>query len=147
MTVYTIGFTQKTAEQFFTLLRKNHVELLIDVRLNNKSQLAGFTKGPDLAFFLREICNAEYLHCDEFAPSKDLLSSYQKKLISWDEYERRFDLIMEKRGTYLQFLSKYNKFARICLLCSEPTAAHCHRRLVAEKIQYAFPNEVEVIHL
>lgn len=147
MTVYTIGFTQKTAEQFFTLLRENRVELLIDVRLNNKSQLAGFTKDCDLSFFLRELCSAKYLHCAEFAPSKELLSSYQKKAITWDDYERMYDEILEKRRDYQQFLSRFSNYNRVCLLCSEPTAYRCHRRLLAEKIKSTFPEEVEVVHL
>lgn len=147
MIVYTIGFTKKTAEQFFTTLRKNRVELLVDVRLNNKSQLAGFTKDCDVSFFLREICNADYIHCSEFAPSKELLSAYQKKEISWDDYERMYNEILEKRGNYHQFLSRFSKYDRICLLCSEPTAYKCHRRLLAEKVQNTFPKEVEVIHL
>ncbi len=147
MTIYTIGFTQKSAEQFFEILKSNRVELLIDIRLNNKSQLAGFTKGNDLAYFLREICSADYVHCQEFAPTKELLSSYQKNLIKWEEYKLQFDQIMESRKKHLGFLSRFSNYSKICLLCSEVTPEHCHRRLVAEKIQAAFPNEVEVIHL
>ena len=98
MTVYTIGFTKKTAEQFFELLKTSGTELLVDVRLNNRSQLAGFTKDGDIQYFLRQICGAEYVHCDEFAPSKELLSRYQKKEITWEEYEKIFDSIMDRRG-------------------------------------------------
>ena len=147
MIIYTIGFTQKTAEQFFEMIKENRIELLIDVRLNNKSQLAGFSKGTDLAYFLREICGTKYIHCDEYAPTKELLSNYQKKTISWDEYVTQFDDIMERRSTYKQFISRFSAFEKVCLLCSEATAAQCHRRLVAEKIQSCLPNEVEVIHL
>ena len=147
MIIYTIGFTQKTAEQFFELVKANNIELMIDVRLNNKSQLAGFSKGNDLAYFLREICKADYIHCNEFAPTKELLSGYQKKLISWNEYERQFDEIMEKRGAYKKFLSRFAEYNKVCLLCSEVTAEHCHRRLVAEKVQTSSPKNVEVIHL
>ena len=147
MTIFTIGFTQKSAEQFFELIKTNKVELLIDVRLNNKSQLAGFSKGTDLAYFLKEICGSKYIHCDEFAPTKELLSDYQKGIVSWEEYEKIFDTIMEKRGAYKRFLSRFKDFNRVCLLCSEPTAEKCHRRLVAEKIQVCFPNLVEVVHL
>ena len=147
MIIYTIGFTQKSAEQFFELVKANNIELMIDVRLNNKSQLAGFSKGNDLSYFLREICKADYIHCDEFAPTKELLSDYQKELISWDEYERRFEEIMEKRGAYKKFLSRFAEYNKVCLLCSEVTAEHCHRRLVAEKVQTSSPKNVEVIHL
>jgi len=147
MKIYTIGFTQKSAEQFFELIKKNKIELLIDVRLNNKSQLAGFTKGTDLAYFLKEICGTKYVHCDEFAPSKELLSGYQKGDVSWDEYEKQFDTIMEKRGAYKKFLARFQDFDKVCLLCSESTPEQCHRRLVAEKVLSTAPDKVEVIHL
>ncbi len=147
MTIYTIGFTQKSAEQFFELIKKNQVELLVDVRLNNKSQLAGFSKGTDLAYFLKEICGTKYIHCDEFAPTKELLSNYQKGSVSWNEYEEVFDTIMEKRGAYKKFLTRFKDYNKVCLLCSEPTAEKCHRRLVAEKIQAFSPDQVEVVHL
>ncbi len=147
MTIYTIGFTQKSAEQFFELIKKNQVELLVDVRLNNKSQLAGFSKGTDLAYFLKEICGTKYIHCDEFAPTKELLSNYQKGIVSWEDYEAIFDEIMEKRGSYNKFLSRFKDFERVCLLCSEPTPEKCHRRLLAEKIQSFSSIQIEVIHL
>ena len=129
------------------LIKKNQIELLIDVRLNNKSQLAGFSKGTDLAYFLKEICGTKYIHCDEFAPTKELLSDYQKGNISWEEYETVFDNIMEKRGAYRKFQERFAQFDNVCLLCSEPTPEHCHRRLVAEKIQSLAPEQIEVIHL
>lgn len=147
MKIYTIGFTQKSAEQFFELIKSNGIELLVDIRLNNKSQLAGFTKGTDLSYFLREICGTKYVHCDEFAPTKELLSGYQKGTVSWAEYETVFDQIMEKRGAYKKFLQRFQPFDKVCLLCSEPTPEHCHRRLVAEKIQSSSPENVEVVHL
>lgn len=147
MTIYTIGFTQKSAEQFFESIKRNGIELLIDVRLNNKSQLAGFSKGSDLAYFLEQICRTKYVHCDEYAPSKELLSAYQKGAVTWEEYEKQFDAIMEKRGAYKKFFPRFQAFERVCLLCSEPTAEHCHRRLVAEKVLSAEPDKIEVIHI
>ena len=146
MTIYTIGFTKKTAEVFFEILKANKIELLIDIRLNNRSQLAGFTKGKDLQYFLREICNAEYLYCEEYAPTKALLSSYQSGKTLWTEYETDFDSLLESRGDYKVFTKKYSKFSRICLLCSEPTPEQCHRRLVAEKIKQVNP-DIGIIHL
>ena len=146
MILYTIGFTQKSAEQFFELIKKNKIELLVDVRLNNKSQLAGFTKGNDLCYFLKELCNTSYIHCTEYSPTKELLSDYQKGIISWKEYEDSFDAILEIRGDYSKFWEKFHKYDRICLLCSEPTADHCHRRLVAEKIR-SENDEVQIIHI
>lgn len=147
MKIYTIGFTKKSAEQFFELIKQNQITLLVDVRLNNKSQLAGFSKGTDLAYFLSEICATRYIHCDELAPTKELLSEYQKGYVSWEEYERRFEEIMEQRGAYKAFLSRFSKYERVCLLCSEEKADHCHRRLVAEKIHSCSPDQVEIIHL
>ena len=147
MKIFTIGFTQKTAEQFFERIKQNGIELLVDVRLNNRSQLAGFSKGPDLAYFLREISQTKYIHCEEYAPTKGLLSDYQKGIISWEEYELRFNAIMEERGVCKSFLTRFAAFERVCLLCSEPTAEHCHRRLVAEKIAACSPEQVEIVHI
>ncbi len=147
MVIYTIGFTKKKAEQFFEPLKKNGVQLLVDVRLNNKSQLAGFTKDGDIQYFLEKICGIKYIHCDEFAPSKELLKNYQDGKTSWEEYETVFDGIMEKRGVCAKFLSRFSEYDKVCLLCSEPTPEKCHRRLVAEKIQASAPDLVEVVHL
>lgn len=147
MIIYTIGFTKKTAELFFKPLKENGIEILIDVRLSNKSQLAGFTKAGDIEFFLENICNCRYIHCDEFAPSKDLLKDYQAGKVSWDEYVNAFNNIMDKRGVCKRFYEKFSKFEKVCLLCSEATPEHCHRRLVAERVQAANPKNVQVIHL
>lgn len=147
MIIYTIGFTQKSAEQFFKLIKANGVELLIDVRLNNSSQLAGFSKGSDLKYFLREICAAGYIHCREYAPTKELLSGYQKKTISWEEYTKQFDEILNSREACKRFPDRFSDFNKVCLLCSEPNADRCHRRLVAEKVQSYAKDEVEVIHI
>lgn len=146
MIIYTIGFTQKSAEQFFEAIKMNKIEILVDVRLNNKSQLAGFTKGSDLSYFLKEICRTEYIHCVEFAPTKELLADYQKKNITWAQYEKQFDMILELRGDYEKFCSRFINYDRVCLLCSEPDAEHCHRRLVAEKIQ-STDSLVSIVHI
>ena len=87
MLIYTMGFTKKTAEQFFEKIKKNNIDIVIDVRLNNQSQLAGFTKGKDLVYFLKELCNCEYKHEIKFAPTKEILASYKKGDIDWGEYE------------------------------------------------------------
>ena len=147
MTIYTMGFTKKSAESFFEAIRSNGIRLLIDVRLNNKSQLAGFTKGSDLEYFLRTICETEYIHCEEYAPTKELLSGYQKKEVSWDEYTKVYHEIMERRGAYKKFLERFEKYERVCLLCSEPTPEQCHRRLFAEMVKKENDTEVEIIHI
>ena len=144
MEIATIGFTQSSAEHFFERLRAAGVRRLIDVRLHNVSQLAGFAKRDDLAYFLRTICDADYLHEPRLAPSEELLSSYRGKEIEWSEYERRFlDLISERR---VHVELKKDLFARSVLLCSEASAEHCHRRLVAEYLQARWGN-LQITHL
>jgi uncharacterized protein (DUF488 family) len=134
MTLYTIGFTKKTAEEFFSLLRKNSMDLVLDIRLNNKSQLAGFSKGEDLAYFLHEICQCHYEHCIEFAPTKEILDEYKNKKITWLQYEKLYISLMNERKDYLNFASRYMNYSNICFLCSELTADKCHRRLITELI-------------
>lgn len=134
MRLYTIGFTKKNACEFFGLIKKNNIEILLDIRLNNKSQLAGFTKGTDIAYFLAEICGCRYQHCLEFAPTKDILEGYKKGNISWDEYVEQYTALIFKRGDYKNFKDKYSDYKNVCLLCSEVTATYCHRRLAAEII-------------
>lgn len=132
MTIYTMGFTQKCAEQFFSLIEKSGAELLIDIRLNNQSQLAGFTKGKDLKYFLMKICRCEYVHDVMCAPTKEILQDYKKNVISWDEYEVLYNGLIDKRNIKSIFEKKYSKYSKVILLCSEPTPENCHRRLLAE---------------
>ncbi len=147
MRIDTIGFTQKTAEQFFELLASNGVNLLIDIRLNNKSQLAGFAKQPDLEYFLNKIGGIDYVHDPLLAPTEQLLKAYRGKEISWDQYEAVFDEIMQERDIDHYIRDTYEKVAdcAVCLLCSEPTAEKCHRRLIAERLSKLFSSEI--IHL
>ena len=146
MKLFTIGFTQKNAKQFFELLKANQIELLIDVRLNNKSQLAGFTKGNDLEYLLAEICDCQYKHCLEYAPTKEILDGYKKGNITWEKYVELYLALMIKRGDYKNFHEKYEAYSNICLLCSEPTATQCHRRLAAEMIAKGNP-DISIKHI
>lgn len=146
MKLYTIGFTKKTAKHFFGLIKGNNIQILLDIRLNNNSQLAGFTKGDDLRYFLSEICQCKYLHYVEYAPTKDILTGYKKKDISWHEYEKQYASLMEKRGNHTRFSNEFSDYDTICLLCSEPEPDHCHRRLIAEMIQSANP-DIDLIHI
>jgi len=142
--LFTIGFTKKNAETFFGKLTKSGVEKLIDIRLNNVSQLAGFTKKDDLIYFLKKICNCDYAHKPLLAPTKEILGAYKKKEITWPEYEKRFkDLLIARKAHTLLSSSELHM---ACLLCSEPTPDKCHRRLVAEFFNNFF-KEIEVIHL
>lgn len=134
MTIYTIGFTQKTAEQFFRLIKDNSINIVLDIRLNNKSQLSGFTKGDDLQYFLSKICQCEYKHCLEYAPTKNILDDYRKKHVTWDEYVKLYTALINERAHYHDFVHEFFKYDNICFLCSEPTSEHCHRRLLAKMI-------------
>ena len=145
MEVYTIGFTKKTAAEFFDALRAAGVRRLIDVRLNNSSQLAGFTKRVDLPYFLREICRAEYRHEPLLAPTKEILGAYKQRQGSWPEYERRFLALMAERAVE-QRISRDLFTAPSALLCSEPTADHCHRRLVLDYLQERW-GDLAAVHL
>jgi uncharacterized protein (DUF488 family) len=145
MHVFTIGFTKKSAEQFFEMLRKHGIKRLIDVRLNNVSQLAGFSKREDLAYFLKKICDAEYIHEPLLAPTQDILDAFKKERGDWSTYEKAFLSLMAAR----MIESKIDPAlfdVPTTLLCSEPTAEHCHRRLVVEYLQENW-NNLEIKHL
>lgn len=144
MKIFTIGFTKKSAEQFFNRLKQPGLVRLVDARLNNVSQLAGFTKKNDLKFFLREICKIDYVHLPELAPTQDILDTYKKNDGDWDTYERRFLSLMAARR--IEDKLDKNVIDGGCLLCSEATPEHCHRRLVAEYLRDKWGN-VEIVHL
>ena len=145
MEVYSIGFTKKTAEQFFGLLNRAGIRCLLDVRLSNVSQLAGFTKRDDLAFFAREICRAEYRHEPLLAPTQDMLDALKKHKGSWADYEADFLRLIADRQIERN-LDRSIFAAPTALLCSEPTAEHCHRRLVLEYLRDKW-GDLEIRHL
>ena len=142
--IFTIGFTSKTASQFFNLLRVNGVEKIIDTRINNVSQLAGFAKGNDLAFFAKEIGNMGYEHKVDFAPTKDLLSDYRDKKISWENYEVEYLNLLDRRKIIQKI--KVDDLHHSCLLCSEHTPEKCHRRLLAEYLKN-IRKDIDIVHL
>jgi len=145
MEIYTIGFAKKSAEAFFGALRKAGIKRLIDIRLNNTSQLAGFTKRDDLRFFLKEICGADYVHEPLLAPTPEILNLYKRKKISWQEYEERFLELMGQRKIEEKIdQSLFN--GPTMLLCSEAKADRCHRRLVLEYLQRVGVN-FQITHL
>ena len=145
MEVYTIGFTKKSAGQFFGALRQAGIQRLVDVRLNNSSQLAGFSKREDLPFFLQELCGAEYVHEPLLAPEQELLDDYKKRKGNWADYERRFLELMAGRDIEHR-LDPRSFMVPSVLLCSEPTAERCHRRLVAEYLREKW-GTMDVVHL
>lgn len=144
MKLFTIGFTKTTAENFFNRLTDAGVRHLIDVRLNNVSQLAGFAKKDDLRFFVRRICNANYSHMPILAPTQKLLESYKKQGGNWLDYESAFLELMTKRQ--IESTLNQSDFDYSCLLCSEDTPQRCHRRLVAEYLKQHW-KEVDIEHL
>jgi uncharacterized protein (DUF488 family) len=144
--IYTIGFTKKTAAEFFGALRKSRIEQLLDVRLNNISQLAGFTKRDDLSFFVQELCHGIYHHEPLLAPTQPILDSYKKKLGTWAEYEESFLRLMADRQIEERLDPGLFAPRRTVLLCSEPTADRCHRRLVVEYLDKTWGN-VRAVHL
>lgn len=144
MRLFTIGFTKKSARRFFELLRSSGARRIVDVRLNNVSQLAGFAKKDDLAYFAKEVCGMDYLHLPALAPTKEMLDRYKKDGGDWQDYERQFlDLMRERRIE--EKISK-EAVADGCLLCSEDKPHHCHRRLVAEYLKEHWGN-VDIVHL
>lgn len=145
MEIYTIGFTQTTAERFFDRLKAARVERLLDVRLNNSSQLAAFAKAQDLPYFLRELVGASYEHEPRLAPTQELLDEFKKRRGAWADYERRFMALMADRRIET-VLSRSHFETRTALLCSEATAEHCHRRLVCEYLAERW-GDVSAVHL
>lgn len=144
MQVFTIGFTQKNAERFFGLLVEAGVKRVIDTRLNNRSQLAGFSKAEDLPYFLRTIGGIAYRHAPEMAPTQDMLDRYKKLKGSWAAYETEFRRLLVARD--LASVVSRQELDGACLLCSEHEPERCHRRLVAEYLQEHF-GDVEIVHL
>ncbi len=143
MKIFTIGFTKKTARDFFTRLKSSGVKSLIDIRLNNSSQLAGFAKRDDLQFFLETICNIPYHHIPDLAPTKEILDQFKKNKGSWEEYENAFLQLLANR--HVEDIDK-DLVDGACLLCSEDKPNRCHRRLVAEYLSSKWGN-VEIAHL
>ncbi len=145
MKLYTVGFTKKSAEKFFTLLEQNSVNCLVDIRLHPNGQLAGFTKRDDLAYFLSRLANCSYIHLGSLAPTDDIFSDYRKDH-DWNRYVQRFEALMNEREIPQTLDRALFETKNCCLLCSEAMPDQCHRRLVAERLARHWP-EVEVIHL
>ncbi len=143
MKLFTIGFTKSTAERFFTRLSKANVRKLVDVRLNNVSQLAGFAKRDDLKYLTKAICHIDYQHIPALAPTQDILDQYKKDGGAWEAYAQKFlDLMMRRQ---IENLSRSDLDGG-CLLCSEDKPHHCHRRLVAEYLRDKW-GDVQIEHL
>lgn len=145
MKIYTIGFTQKTAQQFFEILSKHNVQCLVDIRLHPDGQLAGFTKKDDLRYFLDRLIGCDYRHMPRLAPEDGFLKAYRSDH-DWAKYEKAFNALMDARGIPETLEKTLFEEKTCCLLCSEPTPEHCHRRLVAERLASEWKN-IAIIHL
>ena len=143
--VSTIGFTKTTAEGFFERLLRSGVKRVVDVRPHNTSQLAGFAKSDDLAYFLKKIGGIEYVHQPLLAPTDAMLKAYKKEKGDWDAYEARFMTLMAERQ--IENRLGPEMLDGSCLLCSEPTPHHCHRRLVCEYLNDKWNGALSVRHL
>lgn len=143
--VFTIGFTEKSAERFFSLLQNSSTKTLIDVRLNKTSQLSGFAKRDDLRYFLKEICNIAYLDLPDLAPEAQMLKEYRNKLINWERYALLYTELMARRAVERR-LDRF-LLTDACLLCSEHKPHHCHRRLALEYLNGCWDQSLEVHHL
>ena len=142
--IFTLGYVGKNAGEFFTILKQAGIGKVIDVRLYNTSQLAGFTKRQDIKYFLQAIVGAEYIHLPIMAPTKQLLNDYKKGLINWQQYEKQFKSIIAQRQIEKHLIPQNMDMS--CFLCSEAKADNCHRRLVAEYLAEHWQN-VSIHHL
>jgi uncharacterized protein (DUF488 family) len=144
-TAFSIGFTEKSAEKFFSLLRTSGASRLIDVRLNNTSQLAGFTKKDDLRFFVKELCNIEYVEIGDLAPEPGPLKDYKNKVIDWPRYEAIYLDLLARRSVEKKL--DRNLLNGACLLCSEHKPHQCHRRLALEYLRQQWDDRLNIKHL
>jgi len=145
MIIYTIGFAKKSAEEFFGTLKRAGIKRLIDIRLNNTSQLAGFSKRQDLPFFLKEILGADYVYKPELSPTQEMIDDWKKNKGAWEHFEGKFIPLIAERKIEKELDKKLFQVPAV-LLCSEPEPTHCHRRLVAEYLKSHWKG-VEIVHL
>jgi len=144
MRIYTIGFTQKSAEEFFRRIRMHRIKRIVDIRIHPDGQLSGFARKDDLPFFLNELADGcGYLYMPNLAPTKEILKSYRENN-DWDIYVKRFEALMDQRN--IPAALQPNDFDEACFLCSEDKPDQCHRRLVAERLAKNW-NNVEIIHI
>ncbi|HBT77030.1 MAG TPA: hypothetical protein DEB39_08915 [Planctomycetaceae bacterium] len=142
--LFTIGFTQKSAEEFFTLLIDARVNKVIDIRLNNMSQLAGFAKREDLRYFLKSIAGIDYVHLPQFAPTQEMLDRLKKKEGDWSDFRDTFQRLIRDRQ--IEKTVSPLELDGGCLLCSEVKPDECHRKLVADYLNEVW-GDIDIVHL
>jgi len=142
--VFTVGYAGKSAQAFFELLQEAGVHRVIDVRLYNTSQLAGYIKRDDLAYFVRAIVGGDYIHLPQLAPTKQILNDFKQGVIDWGQYEAAFNELIAARR--IETLVACEQIANACFLCTEAKSIHCHRRLVVEYLAKHWPG-IDIVHL
>lgn len=142
--LYTIGTTKKSLKQFIKLLQQNKIETLIDTRLHNTSQLAGFSKKDDLSFILG-LVKIKYSHNLSLAPSQEFLRPFKHKQLSWEQYENFYIDLIKNRHVEKQ-INNIVGTGHNCILCSEDSPSHCHRRLLAQYLK-EFDASIQIVHL
>lgn len=145
MKIYTIGFTKKSAEEFFTLIKKSGVKRVIDVRRNNTSQLSGFAKENDLKYFLKALCHVDYIHALDLAPTEEILLPYRHKEHTWQDFKKDYLKLLAERKVETTLDKKL--LVNSCLLCGEAEPDHCHREFLIEYLQAHWNDKIEVEHL
>lgn len=143
--ILSIGFTGKNAERFFTLLKNGNVKTLFDVRLQNTSQLAGFAKRDDLKYFLKNICDIDYVEIPELYPEANLLKDYKNKVVTWDYYQEKYLELLSRRS--VESVLSPSLLDNGCLLCSEHKPHQCHRRLAIEYLKSRWEQNFKIEHL
>ena len=143
--IYTIGFTGKTAREFFDLLNSTDAKYLADTRLNNNSQLAGFTKKGSIEYFVEKLTRLKYIELPLLTPEKEMFQQYRKDG-DWELYESKYNQLLDRRSA-VETIDRTLLDAGVILLCSERTPEKCHRRLASEYLRAnGFP-QVEILHL
>lgn len=145
MKLYTIGFTQKSAQEFFELLKNNEIQCVIDIRLHPEGQLAGFSKKDDLRYFLKTLINCDYRHFDQLTPTDEILKAYRSHK-NPTEFENAIKVLLDERHIPETLDRSLFEEKTCCLLCSEASPNHCHRRVIAERLANTWDN-VTIIHL
>lgn len=140
MRLYNIGYAHKSAKRFFEEMKEHKIKVVVDIRLNNTSQLAGYTKKDDLAYFLKEICGCGYEHRPDLAPTKEMIDGYKSKSVAREAFERQYCKVMRDRGAISSFADQYRGYGRIGLLCSGVDITSCHQQLLSDMIAEQVPS-------
>ena len=146
--LFNIGFTQKTAKDFFGILKDNKIDCLVDIRLNPNGQLSRFAFEKDLPYFLDKLVDGcKYVHRVDLAPQNELLKEVRTKGSAMSKdyklFEKEFNQYLEKKSNIGNFVEQFKKYQNVVLLCSEHTTEKCHRRLVSDMLLNKFSEDIK----